>query len=61
MGAIYSFLMKRDLFIFNSHRRPPMTEAKQEVIEVSGHPLQTYIVDAVVSGHFHRIWRGIHV
>ena len=52
MNAIYSFLKRRDLSDFNPHRRPPMTEAKQAVIAVSGHPLRTYIIDAVESGHF---------
>jgi Family of unknown function (DUF5906) len=52
MNAIYSFLMKRGLTHFNSHRRPPMTEAKQQIIAESEHPLHTYIVEAVVSGHF---------
>jgi hypothetical protein len=49
--AIYSFLMRRDLSAFNPHRRPPMTEAKQAVIEASKHPLQVYIRDAVESGY----------
>jgi Family of unknown function (DUF5906) len=52
MEAIYSFLMKRDLTAFNPHRRPPMTEAKQAVIEASTHPLRVYISDAIDSGHF---------
>jgi hypothetical protein len=54
MNAIYAFLMKRDLSGFNPFRRPPMTEAKQQIIAESEHPLHTYIVDAVVSGHFRR-------
>lgn len=54
MNAIYSFLMKRDLSGFNPHRRPPMTEAKQQVIAASAHPLHTYIIEAVVNGHFRR-------
>jgi hypothetical protein len=54
IGAIYTYLMKRDLSLFNANRRPPMTEAKQGIIEVSGHPLRTYIVEAVQSGHFRR-------
>jgi hypothetical protein len=49
--AIYSFLMKRDLSTFNPHRRPPMTEAKRAVIELSKHPLEVYIREAVESGH----------
>lgn len=52
MNTIYSFLKKRDLSGFNPHRRPPMTEAKQQIIAESEHPLHTYIVEAVVSGHF---------
>lgn len=52
MNAIFSFLSRRDLSDFNPYRRPPMTEAKREVIAVSGNPLRTYIVDAVESGHF---------
>ena len=40
MNAIYTFLMKRDLSGFNPFRRPPMTEAKQQIIAESEHPLQ---------------------
>lgn len=54
MNAIYTFLMRRDLSGFNPYRRPPMIEAKQQIIADSEHPLHTYIVDAVVSGHFRR-------
>jgi hypothetical protein len=54
MNAIYTFLMKRDLTAFNPFRRPPMTEAKQQIIAESEHPLHTYIIEAVVSGHFRR-------
>ena len=53
MNSIYSFLMQRDLSAFNPHRRPPMTDAKRAVIEVSGNPLRTYITEAVESGHFY--------
>jgi hypothetical protein len=52
LNAIYSFLMRRDLSTFSPYRVPPMTEAKQAVIDVSGHPLRAYIMDAVQSGHF---------
>ena len=52
MNAIYSFLKRRDLAGFNAYRRPPMTDAKQAVIAVSGNPLRTYIIEAVQSGHF---------
>ena len=52
MNAIYTFLKRRDLSAFNPYRRPPMTTAKQAVIEVSGHPLRSYIIEAVQSGHF---------
>ena len=51
-NAIYTFLMRRDLSGFNPFRRPPMTEAKQQIIAESEHPLHTYIVEAVISGHF---------
>jgi hypothetical protein len=54
MNAIYCFLRRRDLSGFNPFRRPPMTEAKQQIIAESEHPLHTYIIDAVVSGHFRR-------
>jgi hypothetical protein len=54
MNAIYGFLKRRDLSTFNPHRRPPMTEAKRQIIAESAHPLHTYIIDAVVSGHFRR-------
>jgi Family of unknown function (DUF5906) len=52
MNAIYTFLRRRDISAFNPHRRPPMTQAKLEVIEDSVHPLHTYIAAAVESGHF---------
>jgi hypothetical protein len=54
MNAIYSFLMRRDLSAFNPHKRPPMTASKEAIIETSGNPLRTYIIEAVTSGHFHR-------
>ena len=54
MNAIYTFLTRRDLSGFNPYRRPPMTEAKQQIIAESEHPLHTYIIEAVVSGHFRR-------
>jgi hypothetical protein len=54
MNAIYTFLSRRDLSAFNPYRRPPMTEAKQQIIAESEHPLHTYIIEAVVSGHFLR-------
>jgi hypothetical protein len=54
MNAIYGFLMRRDLSGFNPYRRPPMTEAKRQIIAESEHPLHTYIIEAVVSGHFRR-------
>jgi hypothetical protein len=54
MNAIYGFLKRRDLSGFNPFRRPPMTDAKRQIIAESEHPLHTYIIDAVVSGHFRR-------
>lgn len=51
MQAIYAFLRRRDLSAFNPHRRPPVTEAKQSIIEASVHPLRAYIAEAVESGH----------
>ena len=48
----HSYLMNRDLSGFNPYRRPPLTDAKQAVIDVSGNPLRTYIVELVDSGHF---------
>jgi hypothetical protein len=51
MEAIYAFLRRRDLSAFNPYRRPPMTQAKQAIIEASVHPLRTYIAEAVESGH----------
>jgi len=54
MNAIYSYLMCRDLTQFNPHRRPPMTKAKQEIVEVSGNPLSEYIAQATASGHLYR-------
>jgi len=52
MSEIYTHLKRRDLSRFNPYRRPPMTAAKQQVITDSQHPLRTYIVEAVTSGHF---------
>jgi hypothetical protein len=52
MNQIYTFLKRRDLANFNPHRRPPMTEAKKRIIAESQHPLHTYIIEAVTSGHF---------
>jgi hypothetical protein len=52
MESLYSYLMNRDLSGFNPYRRPPMTDAKEAMIEVSGNPLRTYISDSVDSGHF---------
>jgi hypothetical protein len=49
-------LMKRDLSGFSPFRRPPMTEAKQQIISESEHPLHTYVIEAVVNGHF---WREL--
>jgi hypothetical protein len=54
MNAIYTFLLKRDLSAFNAFRRPPLTEAKREIIASSVHPVRTYIAEAVASGHFAR-------
>jgi hypothetical protein len=51
MNAIYSFLMNRDLSDFNPHRRPPMTKAKEAIVEASVHPLATYIAESLASGH----------
>ncbi|MGD9545002.1 MAG: primase-helicase family protein, partial [Methylocystis sp.] len=52
MNAIYSFLMRRDLSKFKPFASPPMTQAKSDIIEVSGNPLRHYVADAVESGHF---------
>jgi hypothetical protein len=54
MNAIYTSLMKRDLSGFSPFRRPPMTEAKQQIISESEHPLHTYVIEAVVNGYFRR-------
>jgi hypothetical protein len=54
MNASYGFLMRRDLSGFNPFRRPPMTDARRQIIAESEHPLHTFIIDAVVSGHFRR-------
>jgi hypothetical protein len=59
MNAIYSFLRKRDLSAFNAYRRPPMTRAKQEMIESSVHPLRTYIAESVASGYFVTSFAGL--
>jgi hypothetical protein len=52
LNQIYTFLKRRDISAFNPHRRPPMTEAKKRIIAESQHPLHTYIIEAVTSGHF---------
>ncbi|MGE3992530.1 primase-helicase family protein [Pseudorhodoplanes sp.] len=51
VNAIYSYLMKRELSGFKPFAPPPMTQAKSDIIEVSGNPLRHYILDAVESGH----------
>ena len=58
MNDLYTFLSKRDLSDFNSFRRPPMTEAKRQIIADSEHPLHTYIIEAVTSGHFRSAFQG---
>jgi hypothetical protein len=58
MNAIYTFLKRRNIAKFNPHRRPPMTEAKHRVITDSQHPLRTYIIEAVTSGHFREALGG---
>lgn len=52
MDAAYTFFSKRDLSHFNAFRRPPLTTAKKEIVEDSVHPLRTYVVECVQSGHF---------
>ena len=49
MNALYSFLCKRDLSGFNAFRRPPMTEAKQQIIAESEHPLPCLAVAGAAS------------
>jgi hypothetical protein len=58
MNALYTFLSKRDLSSFSPFKRPPMTEAKQQLIAESEHPLHTYIIEAVNSGHFREVFGG---
>jgi hypothetical protein len=58
MNAIFTFLKRRDLSGFNPYRRPPMTQAKEAVIAVSGNPLREYIIEAVESGHIRRSLNG---
>jgi hypothetical protein len=58
MNDLYTFLSKRDLSDFNPFRRPPMTEAKRQIIADSEHPLHTYIIEAVTNGHFKSQFRG---
>jgi hypothetical protein len=58
MNDLYTFLSKRDLSGFNPFRRPPMTEAKLQIITDSEHPLHTYIIEAVTNGHFKRQFAG---
>ena len=52
MDAIHTYLARRDLSRFNPYARPPLTEAKQSVIDLSGNPLRRYMADCVESGHF---------
>jgi hypothetical protein len=54
MSEIYTYLKRRDLSHFNPHRRPPVTQAKEQIIADSQHPLRTYIIEAVTSGHFRK-------
>ena len=58
MDAVYTFFSKRDLSRFNAFRRPPLTVGKKEIIADSVHPLRTYILECVQSGHFARTLTG---
>ncbi len=52
MNAIFTYFKRRDLSSFSPYRRPPMTAAKRGIIDVSQHPMRTYIAESVQSGHF---------
>jgi hypothetical protein len=54
MNSVYSFLANHDLGHFNPHRRPPMTAAKQEIVEASGNPLHLYIAEATATGELYQ-------
>jgi len=51
MATIYNWLMQRDLTGFKPFAPPPVTRAKEKIIESSGNPLYAYIANAVSSGH----------
>jgi hypothetical protein len=57
MDAVYTFFSKRGLSRFNAFRRPPLTAGKKEIIEDSVHPLRTYVLASVQSGHFANMLR----
>lgn len=43
VGALYDFLLKRDLSGFHAHTRPPTTRAKAELIELGLKPSQRFM------------------
>lgn len=43
VGALYDFLLKRDLSGFHAHTRPPITRAKAELIELGLKPSQRFM------------------
>ncbi len=53
MNEIYAFFSGRNIEDFNPHRRPPMTAAKEAIVELSGNPLYGYILESLKSGHLH--------
>lgn len=52
MNELYTYFMRHDISAFNPFRRPPMTEAKAQIIEDSGNPLAVYVTNAVANRHF---------
>lgn len=47
IGAIYSYLLSRDLSHFNPKSEAPMTAGKQELIAECQHPLERWIKDCI--------------
>lgn len=51
LNQIYSWLNRGGISSFRPFAPPPMTEAKQALIDVSGNPLRGYLKESVQSGH----------
>ena len=51
LASIYSWLKQRDISAFRPYAAPPVTAAKQRIIEESGNPLRAYIAEIMTNGY----------